>query len=96
MFTLSDENLEYQAFTTANTIKQGGDSIVNAGLLSNMVIPTLADSRIIDADEESSTIYLYSTEFNEAGEVVGHLSLRAGENENTAKALKAKKPIQEL
>jgi hypothetical protein len=73
---------------TANFKKFNDAFLLNAGLLSNTVIPVLSDDEIVSDD----TVELYSTEIDKYGNIIGHKLLYAGPDGN-AILLKAKKNL---
>ena len=77
---------------TSNTKVFGNNLVPNTGLLSNTVIPVLADSKAIEADAMANTVLLYGTEgINEDGSLIIEPITAANGIQ-----LRAKKPIQEL
>ena len=75
---------------TSNIKKLGNSLGLNAGLLSNTVIPTLADSKLVEGDKTPSIVALYSTEND------GTHNPLFIKQDNTNIQLKAKNRVQEL
>ena len=80
---------------TANFKKSGDTYTLNTGLFDNTIIPVLSDEEILP-DEVAGAVELWSTETDEYGNVIGHLVLYAGPEEDNSILLKAKQSIQEL
>jgi hypothetical protein len=76
-------------FTTAYTKELNNELVINAGLLDSTIIPVLADSRIVEKDETSDIVELYSSDGKKLH------GLKDNES-NEALVLKAYKPIKEL
>ena len=90
-----EDALELSDFTTAGIKELNGIPVPNTGLINNMVIPVLADGKLVEVDETSGTVVLYSTEIDASGQIK-YEPLKAGIDEASAVVLRAKDTIQEL
>jgi hypothetical protein len=83
-------------FTTANIEKLNNALVPNVGLLDNVIIPTLADSKLLEIDGPPETVVLYSTETDTTGNIIGHKKLYAATGEDDIATLRAKNIDKEL